>query len=135
MLTGFPSQGIQKEARDNDNRILPDFVFQESQQAPQQEMRVLKGFRSVCYFALKKPVHRYRFSSYSVKLCHSHCAIVLIGQLQLLLIRVGKLILRAKLNSWFIKPGFHHTTNTTTTTQKQSDYEVEQSSFTLIAFF
>ena len=31
------------------------------------------------------------------------------------------------------KPGFHYTTNTTTTTQKQSDYKVEQSSFTLIA--
>ena len=27
-----------------------------------------------------------------------------------------------------IKPGFHYTTNPTTTTQKQSDYEVEQSS-------
>ena len=29
----------------------------------------------------------------------------------------------------------HYTTNTTTTTQKQSDYKVEQSSFTLIALF
>ena len=34
-----------------------------------------------------------------------------------------------------LKPGFHHTTNTTTTTQKQSDFKVEQSSFTLIASF
>ena len=33
------------------------------------------------------------------------------------------------------KPGFHYTANATTTTQKQSDYKVEQSSFTLIAFF
>ena len=30
---------------------------------------------------------------------------------------------------------FHYTTNATTTTQKQSDYKVEQSSFTLIALF
>ena len=35
----------------------------------------------------------------------------------------------------FIKPGFHYTANPTTTTQKQSDYKVEQSSFTLIALF
>ena len=34
-----------------------------------------------------------------------------------------------------LRPGFHHTTNVTTTTQKQSDYKVEQSSFTLIALF
>ena len=34
-----------------------------------------------------------------------------------------------------VRPGFHHTTNATTTTQKQSDYKVEQSSFTLIALF
>ena len=33
------------------------------------------------------------------------------------------------------KPGFHYTANATTTTQKQSDYKVEQSSFTLIALF
>ena len=33
----------------------------------------------------------------------------------------------------YFRPGFHYTTNATTTTQKQSDYEVEQSSFTLIA--
>ena len=33
------------------------------------------------------------------------------------------------------KPDFHYTTNATTTTQKQSDYEVEQSSFTLIVLF
>ena len=33
------------------------------------------------------------------------------------------------------RPGFHYTTNATTTTQKQSDYKVEQSSFTLIALF
>ena len=32
------------------------------------------------------------------------------------------------------KPGFHQTTNAKTTTQKESDYEVEQSSLTLIAF-
>ena len=32
-------------------------------------------------------------------------------------------------------PGFHYTANATTTTQKQSDYKVEQSSFTLIALF
>ena len=36
---------------------------------------------------------------------------------------------------WPVRPGFHYTTNTTTTTQKQSDYKVEQSSFTLIALF
>ena len=34
-----------------------------------------------------------------------------------------------------MKPGFHYTANATTTTQKQSDYKVEQSSFTLIALF
>ena len=34
-----------------------------------------------------------------------------------------------------VKPGFHYTANATTTTQKQSDYKVEQSSFTLIALF
>ena len=34
-----------------------------------------------------------------------------------------------------LRPGFHNTTNATTTTQKQSDYKVEQSSFTLIALF
>ena len=34
-----------------------------------------------------------------------------------------------------LKHGFHYTANTTTTTQKQSDYKVEQSSFTLIALF
>ena len=34
-----------------------------------------------------------------------------------------------------IKPGFPYTANTTTTTQKQSDYNVGQSSFTLIALF
>ena len=34
-----------------------------------------------------------------------------------------------------IKPGFHYTANATTTTQQQSDYKIEQSSFTLIAFF
>ena len=32
-----------------------------------------------------------------------------------------------------LKPGFHYTANATTRTQKQSDYKVEQSSFTLIA--
>ena len=34
-----------------------------------------------------------------------------------------------------IKPGFHYTANAMTTTQTQSDYKVEQSSFTLIALF
>ena len=34
-----------------------------------------------------------------------------------------------------VRPGFHYTANATTTTQKQSDYRVEQSSFTLIALF
>ena len=34
-----------------------------------------------------------------------------------------------------LRPGFHYMANATTTTQKQSDYEVEQSSFTLIALF
>ena len=34
-----------------------------------------------------------------------------------------------------LKPGFHYTANATTTTQKQSNYKVEQSSFTLIALF
>ena len=33
------------------------------------------------------------------------------------------------------RSGFHYTTNATTTTQKQSDYKVEQSPFTLIALF
>ena len=32
-----------------------------------------------------------------------------------------------------LKPGFHYTANSTTTTQQQSDYEAEQSSFTIIA--
>ena len=35
----------------------------------------------------------------------------------------------------YLKPGFHYRANATTTTQKQSDYRVEQSSFTLIALF
>ena len=39
------------------------------------------------------------------------------------------------LKRFTIRPGFHYTTNATTTTQKQSDYKVEQSSFTLIALF
>ena len=34
-----------------------------------------------------------------------------------------------------VKPGFHYTANATTTTQKQSDYMLEQSFFTLIACF
>ena len=34
-----------------------------------------------------------------------------------------------------VRPGFNYMTNAMTTTQKQSDYEVEQSSFTLIALF
>ena len=34
-----------------------------------------------------------------------------------------------------VRPGFHYTANATTTTQKQSDYQVGQSSFTLIALF
>ena len=34
-----------------------------------------------------------------------------------------------------LKPGFHYTANATITTQKQSDYRVEQSSFTLMALF
>ena len=34
-----------------------------------------------------------------------------------------------------LKPGFHYTANATTTTQKQSDYKVGKSSFTLIALF
>ena len=34
-----------------------------------------------------------------------------------------------------LRPGFHYTTIATTTTQKQSDYKVGQSSFTLIALF
>ena len=34
-----------------------------------------------------------------------------------------------------LRSGFHYTTNATTTTQKQSDYKVEQSSFSLIALF
>ena len=34
-----------------------------------------------------------------------------------------------------LKPGFHYTANATTTTQKQSDYKVEQSSFTLTTLF
>ena len=38
-------------------------------------------------------------------------------------------------NKGVLKPGFHYKANATTTTQKQSDYKVEQSSFTLIALF
>ena len=38
-------------------------------------------------------------------------------------------------NKMILKPGFHYTANAMTTTQKQSDYKVEQSSFTLIALF
>ena len=34
-----------------------------------------------------------------------------------------------------VRPGFHYTTNATSTTQKQSDYKVEQPSFTPIALF
>ena len=34
-----------------------------------------------------------------------------------------------------IRPGFHYMANATTTTQKQSDYKVDQSSFTLVALF
>ena len=43
----------------------------------------------------------------------------------------------SKIVEWEVafKPGFHYTANATTTTQKQSDYKVEQSSFTLIALF
>ena len=41
----------------------------------------------------------------------------------------------AQLKPGSIKPGFHHKANATTTTQNQSDYKVEQSSFTLIALF
>ena len=37
--------------------------------------------------------------------------------------------------SAIVRPGFHYTTNATTTTQKQSDYKIEQSSFTLISLF
>ena len=37
--------------------------------------------------------------------------------------------------SLMLKPGFHYTANATITTQKQSDYKVEQSSFTLIILF
>ena len=36
---------------------------------------------------------------------------------------------------FIVRPGFHYTANATTTTQKQNDYKVEQSSFTLIALF
>ena len=35
-------------------------------------------------------------------------------------------------NYFSSEPGFHYTANVTTMTQKQSDYKVEQSSFTLI---
>ena len=41
-------------------------------------------------------------------------------------------ITHRKLGMVSIRPGFHYTANATTTTQKQSDYKVEQSSFTLI---
>ena len=34
-----------------------------------------------------------------------------------------------------MKPGFHYMANAMTMTQKQSDYKVEQSSFTLIVLF
>ena len=34
-----------------------------------------------------------------------------------------------------LRPRFHYTADATTTTQKQSDYKVEQSCFTLIALF
>ena len=42
---------------------------------------------------------------------------------------------KRNLTSSPIKPGFHYTANATTTTQKQSNYKVDQSSFTLIALF
>ena len=42
---------------------------------------------------------------------------------------------KARSRSNVLKLGFHQTANVTTTTQKQSDYKVEQSSFTLIALF
>ena len=38
-----------------------------------------------------------------------------------------------RLRNGNIKPGFYYPANATTTTQKQSDYNVEQSSFTLMA--
>ena len=41
----------------------------------------------------------------------------------------------ARLRNHTLKPGFHYTANATTTTGKQSDYRVEESSFTLIALF
>ena len=44
-------------------------------------------------------------------------------------------MLSQKLDFSFLKPGFHYTANATTMTRKQSDYKVEQSSFTLIALF
>ena len=44
---------------------------------------------------------------------------------------VHKELLKYKVEN--VKPGFHCTTNATNTTQKQSDYKVEQSSFTVIA--
>ena len=34
-----------------------------------------------------------------------------------------------------LRPGFHYTANATITTHKQSDFKVEQSSFTQIALF
>ena len=40
-----------------------------------------------------------------------------------------------RLTTGKFRPGFYYTENATTTTQKQSDYKVEQSSFTLIALF
>ena len=47
----------------------------------------------------------------------------------------SKPILMARKILVSIRPGFHYRANVTTTTQKQSDYRVEQSSFTLIALF
>ena len=52
-----------------------------------------------------------------------------------ILISVKRLLCNIDYEPMSLRPGFHYTTNATTTTQKQSDYEVEQSSFTLIALF
>ena len=53
----------------------------------------------------------------------------------LLLLDIKQYLALISFHKIFIKPGLHYTSNVMTTTQKQSDYKVEQSSFTLIALF
>ena len=56
-------------------------------------------------------------------------------EIQLIIDVIDYKMFKGKYLVGMLWPGFHYTTNSTTTTQKQSDYKVEQSSFTLIALF